>query len=366
MTGGLGLGWLDADGPDADIVLSTRVRLARNLQGHRFASRADGDERREIRDGVARVAGGSSLPPGAEMLSMERLEPRARRILLERRLVSRDLLGREEGAEPRSGAALLAWPDAPVSAMINEEDHLRMQSFVSGLSALEAWSLVDRLDVGLGSDLPLAFHHDFGYLTSCPTNAGTGLRASALVHLPALVLTKEIGRVLEGLDRLGLIHRGVDGEGSRFTGNFFQLSNQTTLGRSEEDLVEHFGRTVDTVVAKERDARRVLMSTGPRTEDLIWRAYGLLRHARLLGYRDLMELLSGVRLGVSLGILPSPAVRSLNRMMVFSQAAHLEEAAGRALAPDERRSHRAGYVRAALGEQGRSPTSDTPTSDAAP
>ena len=355
--GGLGLRWLEADGPDADIVLSTRVRLARNLQGHRFASRTDTDERRRICDRVARLVDGSSLPEGARFLAMEGLEAHSRRILLERRLVSHDLVGRVDGVEP-AGAALLAWPDAPVSAMVNEEDHLRLQCLVSGLSVVDAWSLVDRLDVGLGSELPLAFHHDFGYLTSCPTNAGTGLRASALVHLPALVLTKEIGRVLEGLGRLGLTHRGVDGEGSQFTGNFFQLSNQTTLGRSEEDLIEHFGRTVDRVVEKERDARQVLLHAGPRMEDLIWRAYGLLRHARLLGDRDFSELLSGVRLGVSLRVLRAPAIGSLNRMMVFAQAAHLDEAAGHPLSAEERRCHRAEYVRAALRDPGKAPTSD--------
>lgn len=355
--GGLGLRWLEADGPDADIVLSTRVRLARNLQGHRFAPRTDMDERRRICDRVARLVDSSSLPGGARFLTMEGLEAHSRRILLERRLVSHDLVGRGDGNEP-AGAALLAWPDAPVSAMVNEEDHLRLQCLVSGLSVVDAWSLVDRLDVGLGSELPLAFHHDFGYLTSCPTNAGTGLRASALVHLPALVLTKEIGRVLEGMDRLGLTHRGVEGEGSRFTGNFFQLSNQTTLGRNEEDLIEHFGRTVDRVVEKERDARQVLLNAGPRLEDLIWRAYGLLRHARLLGYRDFSELLSGVRLGVSLGVLKAPAIGSLNSMMVFAQAAHLDEAAGRALSAEERRCHRAGYVRATLRDPGEASTSD--------
>ena len=355
----LGLGWLDASGPHADIVLSTRVRLARNLQGHRYLSRAGVGDRQAVYTRIERIVGTPALPGGSELLRMEELDVRTRRIFLERRLISRDLLGRGDGKEPHPGTALLVCAGDGASVMVNEEDHLRLQSLLSGLSAMEAWSLVDRLDEGIGRDLPLAYHNEFGYLTSCPTNAGTGLRASALVHLPALVLTKEIARVLEGLDQVGLTHRGLDGEGSDFVGNFFQISNQTTLGRSEEDLVEHFGRTVSAVIEKERRAREVLRGAGPRTEDLIWRAYGLLRHARLLTYRDLMELLSGVRLGVSLGLLPSPRVGSLNRIMVFSQTAHLAEAAGRELSGGERQAHRAEYVRKVLESEHGSPTTDT-------
>lgn len=357
----LGLGWLDGSGPHADIVLSTRVRLARNLDGHRYLSRARVGDRQAVYDTIETMVGTPVLPGGAELLRMEDLDLRTRRIFLERRLISRDLLGRGEGKAPHPGAALLVCSGDAVSVMVNEEDHLRLQSLVSGLSVMEAWSLVDRLDEGIGRDVLLAYHRDFGYLTSCPTNAGTGLRASALVHLPALVLTREIARVLQGLEQVGLTHRGLDGEGSDFVGNFFQISNQTTLGRSEEDLVEHFGRTVSTVIEKERRAREVLRGAGPRTEDLIWRAYGLLRHARLLTYRDLMELLSGVRLGVALELLPSPGVGSLNRIIVFSQAAHLAEAAGRELSDAERQTHRAEYVRKVLESERGSPTTDTRT-----
>ena len=354
----LGLGWIDASGPHADIVLSTRVRLARNLRGHRYLARAGAADRQAVYNRIEGIVGTPALPDGAELLRMEELDVRTRRIFLERRLISRDLFGRGDGKAPHLGSALLVCYADAVSVMVNEEDHLRLQSLMSGLSTMEAWSLVDRLDEGIGRDLLLAYHHEFGYLTSCPTNAGTGLRASALVHLPALVLTREISRVLEGLDKVGLTHRGLDGEGSAFVGNFFQISNQTTLGKSEEDLVEHFGRTVSAVIDKERRAREVLRGAGPRTEDLIWRAYGLLRHARLLAYRDLMELLSGVRLGVSLGLLRSPRVSSLNRIMVFSQAGHLEEAAGRDLPGPERQTHRAEYVRKVFESERTPPTTD--------
>ena len=354
-----GLRWLDGSGPQADIVLSTRVRLARNLRDHRYRAQAGAADLEAVYGAVAGMVETPVFPEGTRLLRMGDLDPHTCRIFLERRLVSTDLLGRRRAEQPSAGAALLASPDDPVSIMVNEEDHLRLQSIVSGFSVAEAWGLVDRLDDEIGRDLPLAYHEEFGYLTSCPTNTGTGLRASALVHLPALVLTKEITRVLKGLDQIGLTHRGLYGEGSGFVGNFFQISNQKTLGESEEDLVEHFGGTVSTVIDKERRARQVLRGAGSRTEDLIWRAYGLLRHARLLTYRDLMELLSGVRLGVSLEMLPSPSVGVLNRLIVFSQAAHLAEAAGRELDGQERQAHRAQYVRKVLEREIGPPTTDT-------
>ncbi len=351
-----GLGWLDASGPHADIVLSTRVRLARNLQGHRYLSRASDSDRQTVFRAVARAVDQASLPDDPVLLPLAELRRRTQRILLERRLVSDEIIGR---SEPESGAGVAVCPRETLSVMINEEDHLRLQCLMSGLRLVDGWSRVDGLDEELGRHLPLAYHHDFGFLTSCPTNVGTGLRASALLHLPGLVLTKEIDRALNGIAQVGLTTRGLYGEGSKFVGNFFQVSNQTTLGQSEEDLIDHLDRIVATVISKEREARRVLMrDAGAVTEDQVWRAYGLLRYARALTYEELMNLLSGVRLGVSLKVLPSPPVYSLNRMMIFSQTAHLEDAAGCPLSSSERRAHRAEYVRRALRDESAHGTSD--------
>jgi len=346
-----GLGWLDASGPHSDIVLSTRVRLARNLQGHAFGPRARENDRRavfaRVRDARARV---QSLHDSA-LVELTDLEPRTRRILLERRLISRDLLG-DNGGPPRGSAVLLSSTD-PLSVMVNEEDHLRLQSLVSGLRLQEAWTLVDRLDEELGQDLPYAYHHDFGFLTSCPTNVGTGLRASVLVHLPGLVLTKEIGKVLQGLSQVGLTFRGLYGEGSEVVGNFFQVSNQTTLGKTEEDLVDHLERMLLQVIQYENQARQVLLRDAAQvTEDKIWRAYGLLRYARSLSFEELMNLLSGVRLGVGLKLLSKPRVYTLNKIMIFTQSAHLDEAADRDLPPSENDAHRAAYVRRILANEG--------------
>ncbi len=349
---GLGLGWLDASGPHAEIVLSTRVRLARNLQGQAFGSRARVNDREAVLKAVTGVQSRLESMADSRLLSLRKMAPRGRKILLERRLVSPDLLGREE-EEPPYGAALLVSETEPLSLMVNEEDHLRLQGLLSGLRFMESWNIVDQLDDEIGEHLPLAYHHEFGFLTSCPTNVGTGLRASALVHLPGLVLTKEIKKVLQSLSQFGLTFRGLYGEGSEVMGNFFQISNQTTLGKSEEDLVEHLDQIVSTVIQKELQARHVLMRDAAAvTEDKVWRAYGLLRYARRLSYEELMNLLSGVRLGVSLKLLTDLSVYTLNKLMIFSQAGHLEEAAGQELSTAESDTHRAEYLRRVLATEG--------------
>ncbi len=347
-----GLAWLDASGEYADIVLSTRVRLARNLQGHAFGPRARLNDRTAVLNQVHSVSSRVELVRTADIQELRKLDARSRRILLERRLASIDLMG-DSGSPPAPGTAVVLALDRPVSIMVNEEDHLRLQTLLSGLRLREAWNLLDSLDEELGEELPYAYHHEFGFLTSCPTNVGTGLRASVLMHLPALVLTKEIVKVLQGLSQVGLTYRGLYGEGSEVVGNFFQLSNQTTLGKSEEDLVDHLDRIVRQVIQYEIHARQVLLRDAPSvTEDKIWRAYGLLRYARSLSFEDLMNLLSGVRLGTSLKLLPGLRVYSLNKIMVFAQPAHLEEAAGRDLSSAESDVHRATLVRRILSTEG--------------
>ena len=347
-----GLGWLDASGEHAGVVLSTRIRLARNLQGHAFGPRARVNDREAVLEQTRRAKDKVELLAGSILLELPDLDSRSCGMLLERRLASRELLGDVKTGPSRATAVLLATQD-PLSVMVNEEDHLRLQGLVSGLQLKEAWSLVDRLDEELGQELPFAYHHEFGFLTSCPTNVGSGLRASVLVHLPGLVLTKEIGKVLQGLGQVGLIFRGLYGEGSEVVGNFFQLSNQTTLGKSEEELIEHLNKIVRQVIQYEDQARQVLLRDAPQvTEDKIWRAYGLLRYARSLSFEELMNLLSGIRLGVGLKLLPELRVYTLNKLMIFTQTAHLEQAAGRDLPPSECDVHRAAYVRTILSKEG--------------
>jgi len=392
-----GLHWLDASGEHADIVLSTRMRLARNLQGFAFGPRSRVNDRTAVLRRVRAAAETVQPLKGASVEELRALPPHRARLLLERRVISRELLGEgghdsggvgsplssgssagssaglsagsstgsSTGTSPESasldastlaaeGAAVVLPPASPVSVMVNEEDHLRLQVLVSGLDLHEAWNQIDLLDEELGQYLPYAFHPEFGFLTSCPTNVGTGLRASVLLHLPGLVLTKEIGKVLQGLSQVGLTFRGLFGEGSEVVGNFFQISNQTTLGKTEEDLVDQLDAMVRQVIQVELQARhRLLSHAGAVTEDKVWRGYGLLRYARSLSFEELMNLLSGVRLGVSLKLLPGLRVYALNKVMMFTQPAHLEEAAGRALSPAERDAHRAAYVRRILLDEGR-------------
>jgi len=273
--------------------------------------------------------------------------------LHERHLVSKELAGLEEPGVVRPAAALLV--QDRVGVMLNEEDHLRLQGLWSGFALDQAYQEVDRLDAELGQRLPFAFHPEFGYLTSCPTNVGTGLRASVLIHLPGLVLTKEISKVLQGLAQVGLTFRGLYGEGSEVVGNFFQLSNQTTLGKSERELLDHLGKMVRQVMQYEEQAREVLLRDVPTIiEDKVWRAYGLLRHARTLSFEETMNLLSGVRLGVSLGLIDRIGLYALNKLLVYTQPAHLAVAEGVAVDDPELNVRRARYVRTLLeNEAGR-------------
>jgi len=340
-----GTAWLRTTGEDHEIVLSTRVRLARNLQGFSFSLRAAREDRKRVLERVREVLPSTRLLAEATLWEMSELDPIDRRLLHERHLVSRELIGPNEGPAP-AGSALVLNAEGPCGLMINEEDHLRLHTLCNGMDLEAAWKQVDALDEELGGMLPFAFHHEFGFLTCCPTNVGTGLRASVLIHLPGLVLTKEINKVLQGIAQVGLTYRGLYGEGSEVVGNFFQISNQTTLGKSEDDLVDHLREIVGQVIEYEKRARAVLLREAPSVlEDKVWRAYGILRHARSLAFDELMNLLSGVRLGLTLKLLRTPRVRTLNEIMIFAQSAHLERRAGRTLDEGDADVFRAALVR---------------------
>ena len=236
--------------------------------------------------------------------------------------------------------------DACHDGEYHQRDESRAHAVVATFAAL------DRVDREIGARVPFSYHPEFGFLTACPTNVGTGMRASVLIHLPGLVLTKEIGRVLAGLQQMGLTYRGLYGEGSEVVGNFFQISNQTTLGRSEEDLLDQLIRVVGHVIEREEEARRVLLrDAGYIIEDKLWRAYGTLRYARSLTFDEAMNYLSGVRLAVGLKLIRGLSVYTLNKLLIFSQAAHLSAAEGRSLTESETNLARARYVRRALEEE---------------
>ena len=345
-----GVGWLDAAGDHSDIVLSTRIRLARNVEGYAFTPRARDGERLRVLSQVREAAQHSQPLSQSVLLRVDELPQLDRQLLHERHLVSKELAGFDGPHGVRTGAAVLLGDE--VSVMVNEEDHLRLQALRSGFELPAAWRAVERLDQDLGGRVPYAFHGEFGFLTACPNNTGTGMRASVLIHLTGLVLTKEIQKVLAGLQQIGLTYRGLYGEGSEVVGNFFQISNQTTLGKTEEDLIDHLQRIVQQVVQYESSARAVLTRDAPLViEDKVWRAYGLLRHARSASFEELMNLLSGVRLGVGLKLIPRVSVHTLNRIMIFAQAAHLDRVADQALPKGDPDVRRAAYVRGVLAAE---------------
>ena len=353
-----GVSWLDASGPDSHIVLSTRIRLARNLQGRTFTVRAADDAQDEVLAQVVEAGRGLPVMSDAAVFRLDTMDRLERQLLHERHLVSKELAGLEREQDVRHAAALLT--NGELGVMINEEDHLRLQVLRSGLALAPAYTELEQFDRALGQQLPFAFHPEFGYLTSCPTNAGTGLRASVLIHLPGLVLTKEIAKVLQGLSQVGLTFRGLYGEGSEVVGNFFQLSNQTTLGKSEDELLDHLGKIVRQVIDYEAQAREVLRRDAPTViADKVWRAYGLLRYARSLSFEETMNLLSGVRLGVGLNLIDDLSVYTLNKLLIFTQPAHLAQRAGKPLTDPDLPVLRASYVRRLLEDDAARPPKST-------
>ena len=347
-----GMPWLDASGPDSHLVLSTRVRLARNLAGLRFWGRNSMEDRETIAAELADAARTMPSLADAVLYRLDAATTATRRWLNERQLVSRDLAGLDGSGQVRSGAALLLGRTA--SAMINEEDHVRLQGLRSGFSLDAAYAVTERMDREFGVRVSFAFHPEFGYLTACPTNVGTGLRASVLIHLPALVLTTEITKVLQGLAQVGLTYRGLFGEGSEALGHLFQLSNQVTLGKSEAELLDHLGRLVRQVMEYEARAREVLRRTAPAAvADRTWRAWAVLRHARTLSFEETVDLLSGVRLGVGMQILPDVPLYTLNRLLVLAQTAHVAQSFGVSCDAESIPEHRATLVRRMFEEVGR-------------
>src|SRR5574341_665683 len=342
-----GISWADASGPDGHIVLSTRIRLARNLQGTAFTTRARDEDRERIREQVLGTSRDIKSLADAAVFRVDALDRADRQLLYERHLISKELAGLDVGAAVRPGAALVLGGD--IGVMVNEEDHLRMQSLYSGFALSRAYGALERLDGELGARLPFAFHPEFGYLTACPTNAGTGLRASVLIHLPGLVLTKEIAKVLQGLSQVGLNVRGLYGEHSEVMGNLFQISNQTTLGKAEDELLDHLGKIVRQVIEYEEQARVLLLQkAADEVADKTWRAFALLKYARQLTFEETMNLLSGVRLGVGLNLIPGVSVYTLNKLLIFTQPAHLAALEGRQHGDPDLPTARATYVRRLL------------------
>jgi protein arginine kinase len=235
--------------------------------------------------------------------------------------------------------------------MVNEEDHLRIQALASGLEIQKAMRIAENLDAKLGETLSYDYNNDYGFLTACPTNCGTGMRASVLIHLPGLVLTREIDKIISQITKLGLTVRGFYGEGTDVLGNLFQISNQTTLGRTEQDIVDSIQQICRQMIEHEENARQILVRDAPdEIKDKIWRAYGILKHARVLTSEETMNLLSAVRLGMALGVLDMIPLTLMNEILVLAQPAHIQKSSMEKLDSSERDAKRAELIRSKLAD----------------
>jgi len=332
--------WLRGTGPESDIVMSSRVRLARNVAQYPFVSRMTDQERTDVerflRDRISLAPAGGQL----DYIDVGHLEEIDRQFLVERQLISR------EHAEAQGARGVAIDGREQVSLMINEEDHLRIQCMHSGLDLQGAWEQIKAVDDEIGRVVPYAYHSRWGYLTACPTNVGTGIRVSVMLHLPALVITRQIDKVFRSLHKISLAVRGLYGEGSQAMGDFYQISNQTTLGKTEEELVEQVRDVVPVLIDYERRAREFLVrETQQNVHDQVSRAYGILRTAQTITAEETMQLLSRVRMGVLLGLIGDVKIADINSLLIRTQPAHLQKIRGVELDTKDRNIERARYLR---------------------
>ncbi len=335
--------WMSGVPGDHGAVVTSRIRLARNLRDHPFPGWAKRDQRAAALDLMRPAV--EALPAMKDAFSQELgdLSSVQKQVLVERHLISREHAARGDG----SGAIIER--RQTFSMMLNEEDHLRMQSIRPGLQLMDAFEALSEVDTELEESLEFAFDPTLGYLTTCPTNLGTGLRASAMLHLPGLVLSDQIGQVLQAVNKIGLAVRGLYGEGTESLGNLYQISNQSTLGESEETIIRRLERVISQVAQHEENAREKLMEDDPEmVSDKIGRAYGILRHAHIIDSKEALNLLSILRLGGNLGFFPSDTVVCCDTLLMDIQPAHLQLHSGRKLSPEERDSIRAEIIRSRL------------------
>lgn len=322
------------------IVLSTRIRLARNLAGEAFPGWADGPQREAVFDRCFEQL--SSLAPFKDgtFLQISDLTNLEKQVLVERRLVSRELI------ESPEASGVLVSPAQGLAIMINEEDHLRIQALHSGFNLRKTWDEVDSLDNQIEEHLDYAFSDDYGYLTACPTNVGTGMRASAMLHLPGLVMRGHMEKVIRMVNQLGMAVRGSLGEGSEATGSIFQISNQQTLGESEEQILKRLINILHAIIEQENNARGVMLEKQPAVIlDKIGRAYGILRNGHLLSSAEAVNLLSLMRLAVDIGMLPAEKRARIDRLTMEVQPGHVQCTANADIEPEQRDEMRATRIR---------------------
>jgi len=337
--------WLSGAGPDADIAICTRVRLARNLQGFHFSPCQSESEARQLTDYVTDNLQRPGLPENLAIVDLQSTDELERTILVERHLISREL------AASRKPRCVGVSEDESIALMVNEEDHVRAQVFHSGLETNAAWRRAEALDEALMQRMPLAWSEEFGFLTSCPTNTGTGMRISVMVHLPGLVWADDIEKAMHTAQKIHLAVRGLYGEGSQALGDFYQVSNQVTLGRSEQQIIADVQLAVSRIVQWEREVRQALLrgTARHRTLDRVHRALGTLERAQILTSEEAMNCLSALRLGVHHQLVEGFDIAALNKSLLLSQPGHLQRFTRERLEPEDRDLRRAHLVREVLG-----------------
>ncbi len=352
--------WMQGSGPHSDVVMTSRVRLARNLRGFPFPGYSQEHQRLDLLQLARPVV--EALPEMKERYSEDygAISKIKKQVLVERHLISR------EHAARSAGCAVVIDRAQNLSIMINEEDHFRIQGIRPGLNLRSAWDLVDRVDSELEAGLPYAFDSEFGYLTACPTNLGTGMRASVMLHLPALGLTEQINPVIKAVGKIGLAVRGLYGEGTEALGNLFQISNQHTLGEKEGDIITAIEKVIERVVNSELNARQKLLEDNPTMlRDQVGRAFAVLRYSHVLTSKEALNLLSMLRLGADLDLVPNCDRGLLDLLLLEIQPAHLQLRAGTELSPEERDVRRASITRSRLATLS-GPAEDATPSDPSP
>jgi protein arginine kinase len=332
--------WLRGTGQNADIVISSRVRLARNLSRFPFSHWASKKHEKEVMRMAEEAIQKSNSMHNALLVHINDIADVDKQFLLERHLISREHILRPEFK------SVVVSDREVMSIMVNEEDHIRIQVMQSGFNLQECWRIADRMDTELAKDLSYAFHPEWGFLTACPTNTGTGLRSSVMLHLPALVMTKQVNRVIQAITKLGMTARGLYGEGTEAEGNFFQISNQVTLGQSEMDTVDNIERVIRQIIGHEETARRNLMKQNQEmVRDKVCRAMGILSNAHVISSKETIQLLSMVRLGADLGVLDGIERRAVSELFIFIQPGHLQKMDGKILTQTQRDVKRAQLIR---------------------
>jgi protein arginine kinase len=335
--------WLRGSGPESDIVMSSRIRLARNVADFPFIRRCSDIDRANLESTIRESMKRHPRLAELDYVNVALLEQIDRQFLVERQLISREL------SDAEGARSVAIEKEERLSVMINEEDHLRIQVMHSGFDLQNAWERINELDDMIEGQIRYAYHQQYGYLTACPTNVGTGMRVSVLVHLPALVITQQIDKVFRSLQRINLVVRGLYGEGSQAMGDFYQVSNQITLGKTEEDLVRRVSEVVPVLINYERKAREYLINENQHDLfDQVSRAYGTLQNAQQISSEETMHLLSRVRMGINLGLIGNVEIPTINKLFVHTQPAHLQKLSRAILSNSQRNIERANYLQSHL------------------